>query len=93
MSNLISVSDARTNLPSLVTKVSKTMNRVTITVNGKPKATLISQDELESIEETAEILSIPGAKEGIKRGLTDAKKGRGSDIPNGRVDGISTDDP
>jgi antitoxin YefM len=77
MSNLVSVSDARTNLPSLVSRVGKNMDRVTITVNGKPMATLISEDELESIEETAEILSIPGARESIKKGLREAKMGKG----------------
>ena len=71
------ISTVRTNLPNLVSKVSKNMDRVVITVNGKPKATIISAEELEAIEETAEILAIPGAKESIKKGLRDAKLGRG----------------
>lgn len=77
MSDLISISQARANLPDLVDKVDKHMNRVVITVNGKPKATLISAEELESLEETAEILAIPGAKKSILQGLDEAKKGKG----------------
>ena len=77
MSDLISISQARANLPKLVDKVDKHMNRVIITVNGKPKATLISAEELESLEETAEILAIPGAKKSILQGLDEAKKGKG----------------
>ncbi len=77
MNNLISISDVRANLPELVTQVSNTMGRIIITVNGQPKATLVSAEELESLEETAEILSIPGAKESILRGLKQAKKGKG----------------
>lgn len=77
MSDLISISDARTNLPDLVTKVSNNMSRVVITVNGKPRATLVSSEELESLEETAEILSIPGAKKSIMEGLRQAKKAQG----------------
>ncbi|OGH39165.1 MAG: hypothetical protein A3B44_01715 [Candidatus Levybacteria bacterium RIFCSPLOWO2_01_FULL_38_21] len=77
MTDLISISDARANLPDIVAKVNKNMNRVTITVNGKPKATLISAEELESLEETAEILATPGAKESILEGLKEAKKGQG----------------
>ncbi|TSC88085.1 MAG: Conserved protein of unknown function, putative antitoxin [Microgenomates group bacterium Gr01-1014_7] len=77
MSTFVSISDARNNFPSLVDKVSKTMERVTITVHGQPAATLISQDELESILETAEILSIPGARESINTGLKQAKAGKG----------------
>ena len=51
------------------------MDRVTITVNGKPKAVVLSPEELESLEETAEILAIPGAKARIKRGEKQIKKG------------------
>lgn len=74
-SNQVPISDARANLPDLVDKVSKYLDRVVITVNGKPKATLVSLEELESLEETAEILSIPGAKARIKRGTQQIKKG------------------
>ncbi len=77
MSDFMSISDARANLPDLVDKVSDTLGRVTITVSGKQKAILISAEELESLEETAEILAIPGAKKSIKQGLKEAKKGQG----------------
>lgn len=77
MTNLISISDARANLPELITKVSDTLDRITITVNGHPKATLVSTEELESLEETAEILAIPGTKKSITIGLKQAKAGKG----------------
>ena len=77
MSDFISISDARAILPDLVNRISKNMDRVTITVSGKPKATIISAEELESLEETAEIFAIPGARESIKEGLKQAKKGQG----------------
>jgi antitoxin YefM len=77
MTNLMSISDARQQLPNLVSKVSKYMDRVVITVKGQPKATLISAEELESLEETAEILAIPGALKNIKQGIREAKKGLG----------------
>ncbi|CAN5205333.1 hypothetical protein BH09PAT2_BH09PAT2_05800 [soil metagenome] len=80
MSNLVSISDARANLPDLVTKVNDTLARITITVNGQPKATLISAEELESLEETAEILAIPGAKESLMLGLQQAKDSQGKSI-------------
>jgi antitoxin YefM len=77
MTNLMSISDARQQLPNLVSKVNKYMDRVVITVKGQPKATLISADELESLEETAEILAIPGAEKSIMAGIREAKKGLG----------------
>ena len=73
----MSISDVRANLPDLVSKVSNTLGRVTITVSGQPKAILVSAEELESLEETAEVLAIPGAKESIKQGLKEAKKNKG----------------
>jgi antitoxin YefM len=73
----MSISDVRSNLPDLVTKVSNTLNRITITVNGQPKAILVSAEELESLEETAEVLAVPGAKKSIKEGLKEAKNGQG----------------
>jgi prevent-host-death family protein len=80
MSDLMSISDVRANLPDLVSKVNNSLGRVTITVNGQPKAILVSFEELESLEETAEILAIPGAKRSIKEGLGEAKKGQGTPI-------------
>ena len=71
----MSISDVRANLPDLVAKVSDTLDRVTITVNGQPKAILVSAEELDSLEETAEILAIPGALESIKKGTKQIKKG------------------
>lgn len=77
MSNLIPISDVRLNLANLVNKVNKNLERVVITINGQPMAILVSAEELESLEETAEILAIPGAKKSIKEGLKQAKKGQG----------------
>ena len=74
MASLMSISDVRTDLPNLVAKISNSLGRVTITVNGQPKAVLVSAEELESLEETAEVLAIPGAKKSIKEGLREAKK-------------------
>ncbi len=77
MSNFINISTARTQLPTLVDKISEGAESVTITVNGQPKATLINTEELESIMETAGILAIPGAKNELREGLKQAKKGQG----------------
>ncbi len=77
MNNLISISDARANLPELVNRVENTLSRVVITVNGQPKATLVSSEELDSLEEMAELLSIPKIKESILKGLRQAKLSKG----------------
>jgi len=75
MTNLVPISDVRAHLQELVNKVNKNLDRVIITINGQPKATLVSLEELESLEETAEILAIPGAKDRIQKGADQIKKG------------------
>ena len=76
MTNLMSISDVRQHLPDLVSKVNKYMERVIITVKGQPKATLISAEELESLEETAEILAIPGILKDIRKSEKQIKEGK-----------------
>lgn len=76
MTNSFAISDARAKLPYLVTKVNKNLDRAIITVNGQPKAVIVSIDELESLEETAEVLSsIPGIKKDIETSRKQIKKG------------------
>ncbi len=67
MSNLIAISDARAKLPELVSDVHDNTERAIITVNGQPKAVLLSFEELESLEETAEVLTIPNVKKDIAK--------------------------
>jgi prevent-host-death family protein len=76
MPNIISISQARANLPSLIKKLNQGIDRFLITVNNKPKAVILSLDELESLEETAEVFSIPRARESIMEGLREAKEGK-----------------
>ena len=80
MSNFVTISNARNNLPSLVKKVGGAVNRYLITVNNEPKAVLLSFDELESLEETAEVLSTKGAEKSVKLGLSQVRKGQGTDV-------------
>ena len=78
----IAISQFRSNLPKLINEVDTYMKRLVISVSGKPKAVLLSLDELESLEETAEVLAISGAKQSIIRGLKQAKKRQGISFNN-----------
>lgn len=69
------VTIARKNLLKLVDLVQDKDIRVDLTKRGKTKAILVSPEYLESVEETAEILAIPGARESIKRGAEQIKRG------------------
>jgi prevent-host-death family protein len=81
MTGIISISDARAKLPTLVDKVGEGLSRYLITVKSEPKAVLLGLDELEALEETAEILSTPNAYSLIRKGYSEAKKRRGISLP------------
>ena len=73
----LTASEARENLYDMLSEVKKYLKRFVITHHGKPQAMVVSMEELENLEETAEILAIPGAKTSINRGIKQAKQERG----------------
>lgn len=71
----IPLGDARDHLSEHVADVQRTHNRVTITRYGRPAAVLISTEELESLDETVDILSTPGALEEIREAEAQLDRG------------------
>lgn len=63
------LADVRDRLSPLVGSVESTHERVVITKNGRPAAVLISYDDLESLEETLDILADPEAVREIRDAL------------------------
>ena len=80
MTSTITISDARANLPDIVKNTQQMLARYFITVHGKPKAVVLSIEDLESLEETAEVLAIPGAEKSIKTGLAQVRKKQGKPL-------------
>jgi prevent-host-death family protein len=70
----VSISYASRQLFKLISKISR-HDRIIITVKGQPKAALISTGKLESLEETIEVLSIPGALANIRKSEEQIKNG------------------
>lgn len=58
--NELPLADVRNRLSELVAEVERTHARVTVTKHGHPAAVLVSPEDLESLEETLDILSTPG---------------------------------
>lgn len=73
MSNVISVTMARKNLLKLVDKVDENYTRVDLSKNGKVKATLVSPDYLDSLEET--IYTLENSMEDIRKAEKEIAKG------------------
>ena len=72
----LSVSDARNNLYNLVKQASDNLRQFTITHKGKPKAVLLSTEELESWQETMDILNDPLTMKDLRLSQKQAKQGK-----------------
>ena len=70
------LSEAKSRLSALVKRVHDLDDEVTITVNGRPAAVLVSPDELGSLRETEAIRSDPVLMKQIRRGIKDFKEGK-----------------
>lgn len=72
----LTVSDARSNLYDMMEEVRKYLRRFVITHHGKPQAVLMPVEDLESWEETLDILSNKKLMADIRQADKDIKAGR-----------------
>ncbi len=73
MTQVIPVTQARKDLLKLVDEVNDEYSRVDLTKNGRVKATLVSPDYLDSLEET--IYSLKNSKQDISEAEKEISKG------------------
>ena len=72
----LSLSEVKARLSQLVDEVESRDERVVITRRGRPAAVLVSEDDLESWEETLEITSDRVLMTEIRRGVRQVKRGQ-----------------
>jgi len=70
---ILSLSEAKMKLSSLVEKVRTTDEEIVITKNGSPAAILISPDEFDNWKETETVRSDPELMNEIKKGIGELK--------------------
>jgi antitoxin YefM len=68
-------SDAKAHLSELADRVEQEHDRILVTRNGRPSFILISPDDLESLEETLDILRDPQLTRSIARSRREAASG------------------
>lgn len=74
MSQTISVTEARSKLLQLVDQVSEDYTRVDLTKKGKIKATLVSPDYLDALEET--VYTLEHSMDDIRKAEKELKEGK-----------------
>jgi prevent-host-death family protein len=72
---VVPVGDARDRFSKLLADVERTHERVTITRHGRAVAVMISADDLAALEETADVMSTPGAADAIAEGVAELDAG------------------
>jgi antitoxin YefM len=72
----VPLADVKNRLSEVVERIRREHGRVVITKHGHPAAVILSVDDLESLEETLEILSDPVLLAAIREAEEDVRKGR-----------------
>ena len=72
MEKIAPLSEVRSNLSEIVSKVAGTYKRLVVTRNGKPAAVIISPEELETLE----IMADAGLVRSLNRAIEDMNAGR-----------------
>jgi len=76
ISSVLPASQARANFYDLLDEVSNKLRRFTITLRGKVKAVVMPADQVESWEETLEIMSNKKLSAAILRSEKERKQGK-----------------
>ncbi|MGH8874294.1 MAG: type II toxin-antitoxin system Phd/YefM family antitoxin, partial [Acidimicrobiia bacterium] len=71
----LSLAEIKKRLSEIVDRVEQHHERVVLTRNGRPAAVILSPDDLESLEETLDILSDPSALAEIRRSQEEIGRG------------------
>jgi len=78
LSDHLSLADVKNRLSEVIDRLEREHSRVVITKHGRPAAVILSVDDLESLEETLEILSNPTLMTDIRDAEAERLAGRTS---------------
>ena len=76
MSETIAFTEAKAHLSELVDRTSREHEHFIVTRNGVPAAVLLSPDDLESLEETVDILQDKALLDSIRTSRREASEGK-----------------
>jgi prevent-host-death family protein len=76
MTETVPLSDAKAHLSELAERVERHHDRILVTRNGRPSFVLVSPDDLESLEETLDILRDPELAASLRQSRREAAKGK-----------------
>ena len=74
-------SEVKAHLSEMADRVEREHDRIFVTRNGRPSFVLISPDDLESLEETLDIMRDDELVESLRRSLREAVEGKHLPLP------------
>jgi antitoxin YefM len=74
MSEILPFSEAEAHLSELADRVEEQHDRILVTRNGRPSFVLMSPDDLESLEESLDIVRDDGLMESVRRSRLEASE-------------------
>jgi antitoxin YefM len=81
----VPLAEVKNRLSEVVERLEREHGRVVITKHGRPAAVMLSLDDLESLEETLEILSDPALMKSIQEAEADVADGRSARMSKDEV--------
>lgn len=78
MSDTIPFSEVKAHLSELADRVERQHDRILVTRNGRPSFVLLSPDDLESLDESLDILRDDELMDLLRRSRRDAEQGKRS---------------
>jgi prevent-host-death family protein len=81
MADTLPFSEAKAHLSELAERVEREHERILVTRNGRPSFVLVSPDDLESLEETLDILADPELTASLARSRSEAARGELLPLP------------
>lgn len=79
MSSPVTVSEARANLYRLIDETNES-HRPVVIAGKRSSAVLVAAEDWEAIQETLYLMSIPGMRESIKKGMAEPLKTSASEL-------------
>jgi prevent-host-death family protein len=73
MSDTLPFSEVKAHLSELADRVERQHDRILVTRNGRPSFVLLSPDDLESLEETLDILKDDELMQSLRRSRSDGE--------------------
>ncbi|MHB1583448.1 MAG: type II toxin-antitoxin system Phd/YefM family antitoxin [Acidimicrobiales bacterium] len=81
MTEVLAFSDAKAHLSELAERVEREHERILVTRNGRPSFVLMSPDDLDSLEETLDVLRDPELVASLARSRAEQERGESLPLP------------